>query len=104
MRWTQENEQILWKTIFETQSFHIDLDKLSKAWPGEDKPSPKALEGQLSKYRKNLKGDNTITFSLGSKRSANSESGPPRKRRATKKAVAQAEDIAKETSNNAEDF
>ncbi|KAJ5092480.1 hypothetical protein NUU61_007350 [Penicillium alfredii] len=57
MRWTQENENILWKTLFTTQKLNIDLDKLASNWPGDEKPTPKALKEHLSKYRKGATGD-----------------------------------------------
>ncbi|KAL3452069.1 hypothetical protein BJX65DRAFT_303782 [Aspergillus insuetus] len=69
MRWTEENKEILWNTIFKTQSFHIDLDVVSATWPGDEKPTPKALKEHLGKYRKSLGGDNKITFGMSAKRS-----------------------------------
>ncbi|KAL2796391.1 hypothetical protein BJX66DRAFT_336143 [Aspergillus keveii] len=69
MRWTEENKEILWNTIFKTQSFYIDLDVVSATWPGDEKPTPKALKEHLSKYRKSLGGENKITFGMSAKRS-----------------------------------
>ncbi|KAH8429001.1 uncharacterized protein LDX57_006672 [Aspergillus melleus] len=86
MRWTQENEQILLRTIFATQDIHLNLDEIAEAWPGDEKPTPKALSEQLHKYRKNGNGTNKVTFS-GAKRKAD-DSGPvtPRKKASPKKA------------------
>ncbi|CEL03133.1 hypothetical protein ASPCAL04290 [Aspergillus calidoustus] len=112
MRWTEDNKEIvctqaptiplpffeiysssrwptdlsvsedLWNTIFKTQSFHIDLDGVAAAWPGDDKPTPKALKEHLSKYRKSLGGDNKITFGMSAKRTADDgvPVGKPRKK------------------------
>ncbi|KAL3492794.1 hypothetical protein BJX62DRAFT_235951 [Aspergillus germanicus] len=84
MRWTEENKESLWNTIFKTQSFHIDLDVVSAAWPGDEKPTPKALKEHLSKYRKSLGGDNKITFGMSAKRSPDDgvPVGKPRKKAA----------------------
>ncbi|KAL2853577.1 hypothetical protein BJX68DRAFT_265044 [Aspergillus pseudodeflectus] len=72
----------LWNTIFKTQSFHIDLDGVAAAWPGDEKPTPKALKEHLSKYRKSLGGDNKITFGMSAKRTADDGApvGKPRKK------------------------
>ncbi|GKZ22247.1 hypothetical protein AbraIFM66951_007463 [Aspergillus brasiliensis] len=51
-RWTDENKATLLRLLFETQTFQIDLDKIVDAWPGDDKPTGKALSEQLGKYRK----------------------------------------------------
>ncbi|KAL2862317.1 uncharacterized protein BJX67DRAFT_385692 [Aspergillus lucknowensis] len=81
MRWTKENEELLWHAIFKTQSFHIDLDKISEAWrqfpAGDEKPTPKALKEHLGKYRKSLGGENKITFGMGSKRCVEDGAGAP---------------------------
>ncbi|KAI2824055.1 hypothetical protein CBS115989_874 [Aspergillus niger] len=58
-RWTDENKATLLRLIFETQTFQIDLDKIVDAWPGDDKPTGKALSEQLGKYRK---PGSSITF------------------------------------------
>ncbi|BCR95714.1 uncharacterized protein AKAW2_20654A [Aspergillus luchuensis] len=58
-RWTDENKATLLRLIFETQNFQIDLDKIVDAWPGDDKPTGKALSEQLGKYRK---PGSSITF------------------------------------------
>ncbi|KAI2833595.1 hypothetical protein CBS63078_8777 [Aspergillus niger] len=58
-RWTDENKAALLRLIFETQTFQIDLDKIVDAWPGDDKPTGKALSEQLGKYRK---PGSSITF------------------------------------------
>ncbi|PTU25363.1 hypothetical protein P175DRAFT_0472589 [Aspergillus ochraceoroseus IBT 24754] len=87
MRWTKENEEILWRTFFETQNVNIDLDKLANGWPGAEKPTPKALKEHLSKFRKNLRGENTVTFSMSVKRKTDSDvDGSPQKKRTPKKA------------------
>ncbi|PYH99983.1 hypothetical protein BO71DRAFT_424773 [Aspergillus ellipticus CBS 707.79] len=52
----------LLRLIFETQSFSIELDKIAEAWPGEEKPTTKALSEQLGKYRK---PGCSVTFSAG---------------------------------------
>ncbi|KAJ0425659.1 hypothetical protein BJY00DRAFT_308390 [Aspergillus carlsbadensis] len=67
MRWTEENKEMLWNTIFKTQSFHLDLDAISVEWPGDEKPTPKALKEHLGKYRKGPSGDNKITFGMSAK-------------------------------------
>ncbi|KAA8644279.1 hypothetical protein EYZ11_002831 [Aspergillus tanneri] len=93
MRWTPDNELTLLRTIFDTQNLHIDIDKIAEFWPGEEKPTPKALEQQLYKYRKNPKCENTVTFSKG-RRSGESNDGTPRKKRATRKTLQK--DVVKE--------
>ncbi|KAL4931639.1 uncharacterized protein BDV17DRAFT_288703 [Aspergillus undulatus] len=65
MRWTKEAEETLWQTIFKTQPFHLTRqDRQSMA----RKPTPKALKEHLQKYRKNLAGEISITFDMGSKK------------------------------------
>ncbi|KAL4784219.1 hypothetical protein BJX76DRAFT_357295 [Aspergillus varians] len=64
MRWNKENEDILWKTAFRIHAFRMDLDRISEAWPGPEKPTPKALKEHLTKYRKTLGDDNKITFGM----------------------------------------
>ncbi|PYH34164.1 uncharacterized protein BO87DRAFT_425942 [Aspergillus neoniger CBS 115656] len=85
MRWTPENEELLWRTIFETQTLTLDLDKIAEGWPGDDKPTAKALKEHLAKYRKGIKSG--ISFSMNWKRPADDSSATPtpKKRRATKK-------------------
>ncbi|KAK5696390.1 hypothetical protein LTS12_028571, partial [Elasticomyces elasticus] len=78
MRWSTENENILWRTIFQTQTLNLELDKVSEAWPGDEKPTPKALKEKLDKYRRNA--SNNVTFSMGKNPSVSS----PRKTRAKK--------------------
>ncbi|PLB51657.1 hypothetical protein P170DRAFT_422647 [Aspergillus steynii IBT 23096] len=96
MRWSQENEQILWRTIFETQDLFIDLEKVANAWPGDekDKPSVKALCEQLSKYRKASNGTNTVKLSMGGakRKAADSNTTTPRKRATPKKATPKKKD------------
>ncbi|KAL3459118.1 hypothetical protein BJX64DRAFT_291515 [Aspergillus heterothallicus] len=85
MRWNEENKEILWNTIFKTQSFHLDLDTISAEWPGEEKPTPKAIKEFLGRYRKSLGGDNKITFGMNAKRAGEDgiPTGKPRKKAAT---------------------
>ncbi|KAL4938395.1 hypothetical protein BDV06DRAFT_226026 [Aspergillus oleicola] len=81
MRWTKEAEETLWQTIFNTQTINLELDKISEAWPENDKPTPKALKEHLQRYRK--AGECKVTFSLGKKGAAsggNSAPATPRKR------------------------
>ncbi|BCS19108.1 uncharacterized protein APUU_11936A [Aspergillus puulaauensis] len=80
MRWTQENEEILWQTVFRTHSFHMDLTKIAQEWPGDDKPTPKALKEHLTKYRKSLGGDGRITFGMTGLNAAGTPTGTPRKK------------------------
>ncbi|PLN82618.1 GrpB protein-domain-containing protein [Aspergillus taichungensis] len=87
MRWSPEVEATILKTIFNTQSFTIDLNKTIEHWPGDDKPTLRALEFQLDKYRKDPQCDNTVTFTKGAgKRAAGSSatSTPVRKKRKVK--------------------
>ncbi|KAL4887638.1 hypothetical protein BJY04DRAFT_212666 [Aspergillus karnatakaensis] len=94
MRWTDEKESLLWKTIFNTHAFHIDLDAVSKAWPEEEKPTPKALKEHLSKWRK--AGETKVTFGMSAKKGAAGDGGSgsapvtPRKRGPNKKTLAAA--------------
>ncbi|BCR87304.1 uncharacterized protein ACHE_31291S [Aspergillus chevalieri] len=98
MRWTTENENILWRTIFQTQNLTFELDKVSQAWPGSDKPTPKAIKEKLDKYRR--AGNNKVTFSMGPKnvtvtdtaspRTTATPTPTPRKPRTSKKAAAAA--------------
>ncbi|PLB51658.1 hypothetical protein P170DRAFT_471587 [Aspergillus steynii IBT 23096] len=81
MKWTQENEHLLLKVMFETQNMHIDFDKISSAWPGDVKPTPKALKEHLSKYRG--KGQGSVTFGMSSR---SAPSTPRRKSSANKSA------------------
>ncbi|GKZ36403.1 hypothetical protein AbraIFM66950_007474 [Aspergillus brasiliensis] len=85
MRWTPQNEELLWQTIFETQTLNLDLDKIAEGWPGYDKPTAKALKEHLGKYRKGIKSG--ITFSMNAKRPGDdgSVTPSPRKKRAAKK-------------------
>ncbi|PWY68393.1 hypothetical protein BO70DRAFT_400314 [Aspergillus heteromorphus CBS 117.55] len=87
MRWTLDNEHVLWRTIFETQSLTLDLDKIADAWPGDEKPTARAIKEHLEKFRRNLTSGNTVTFSMKPKRPAEASgaSPSPRKKRATKK-------------------
>ncbi|KAL4919851.1 hypothetical protein BDW62DRAFT_199572 [Aspergillus aurantiobrunneus] len=87
MRWTKEAEEMLWQTVFKTHTFHMDLAQISKAWPGDDKPTPKALKEHMAKYRKKLGGDTRITFGMGSKKDTEGSTviATPRKRRASGK-------------------
>ncbi|XRM39800.1 hypothetical protein ABZX51_003141 [Aspergillus tubingensis] len=72
-RWTDENKATLLRLISETQNLQIDLDKIVDAWPGDDKPTGKALSEQLGKYRK---PGSSITFRYTkSKRAAPDASG-----------------------------
>ncbi|RAH65272.1 uncharacterized protein BO66DRAFT_443267 [Aspergillus aculeatinus CBS 121060] len=75
MKWTPENMNILWETLFETHNLTIDIDKMATVWPNDDeKPTARAIKERLEKFRRNLKnGGSTITFSMGGKR-ANTES------------------------------
>ncbi|RAH67002.1 uncharacterized protein BO66DRAFT_458467 [Aspergillus aculeatinus CBS 121060] len=84
MRWTDENEQILWKLIFETQTITLDLDKVAQAWPGDDKPTPKAIERHLEKYRKSGSG---VSFQKGQQKRADAEAGPATPSKKRKKAA-----------------
>ncbi|KAL4872549.1 hypothetical protein BDV12DRAFT_193267 [Aspergillus spectabilis] len=96
MRWTDEKENLLWKTIFNTHAFHIDLDVVAKAWPEEEKPTPKALRGHLTKWRK--AGDSKITLGMRTKKSGGggveraagtgTPTATPRKRGPNKKTAA----------------
>ncbi|PWY86857.1 hypothetical protein BO70DRAFT_394870 [Aspergillus heteromorphus CBS 117.55] len=86
MRWTEDNKETLLRLIFETQSFVIELDKIADAWPGDEKPTTKALSEQLGKYRK---PGCSVTFSAVKKgKGGGAESAPvtPRKRRKSAKA------------------
>ncbi|KAL2831886.1 hypothetical protein BJY01DRAFT_254105 [Aspergillus pseudoustus] len=85
MRWTEDNKDILWSTIFKTQSFHLDLDTISAEWTGDEKPTPKAIKEFLGRYRKSLRADNKITFGMSAKRAAEDgiPAGKPRKKAAT---------------------
>ncbi|EYE90680.1 uncharacterized protein EURHEDRAFT_381781 [Aspergillus ruber CBS 135680] len=65
MRWTTENENILWRTIFHTQDLALELEKVSQAWLGNDKPTPKIIEERLNKCRQT--GNNKAIFSMGPK-------------------------------------
>ncbi|PYI32047.1 hypothetical protein BP00DRAFT_165475 [Aspergillus indologenus CBS 114.80] len=97
MKWTPENMNILWETLFETHNLTIDIDKMAAVWPNDDeKPTARAIKERLEKFRRNLKnGGSTITFSMGGKR-ANTESPEAnrvKKRRVpVKKAAATAAD------------
>ncbi|PWY91690.1 hypothetical protein BO94DRAFT_583624 [Aspergillus sclerotioniger CBS 115572] len=105
MRWTLENEHVLWRTIFETQNLTLDLDKIAEAWPGDDMPTARAIKEHLEKFRRGLKSGNSVTFSMGGKRAADDDSSgavaTPRKKRATKKKVKQEQD---EEGENDDDF
>ncbi|CAK48250.1 hypothetical protein CBS115989_5502 [Aspergillus niger] len=94
MRWTPENEDLLWRTIFETQTLNLDLDKIAEGWPGDDKPTAKALKEHLGKYRKGIKSG--ITFSMNVKRPADDSSATPspKKRRAATKQKAKGEEVS----------
>ncbi|RDW70906.1 uncharacterized protein DSM5745_08417 [Aspergillus mulundensis] len=89
MRWTEDAEKMLWQTIFNTQSFHLELHKIAEGWPGDEKPTAKALKEHLQKYRKELGSDCKVTFGMTSKASAGEGSVPvtPRKRATPKKAA-----------------
>ncbi|PYH96656.1 hypothetical protein BO71DRAFT_427906 [Aspergillus ellipticus CBS 707.79] len=98
MRWTLDNEHLLWRTIFETQSLTLDLDTIADAWPGDDKPTPRAIKEHLEKFRKNLTSGHSVTFSMTTKRPATSAGASPRpcKKRETKKKAptTKADDLA----------
>ncbi|OOF99279.1 hypothetical protein ASPCADRAFT_2702 [Aspergillus carbonarius ITEM 5010] len=93
MRWTLENEHVLWRTIFETQNLTLDLDKIAEAWPGDDKPTARAVKEHLEKFRRGLKSGNSVTFSMGGKRAADDDGAiaTPRKKRTPKKKVKEEE-------------
>ncbi|PYI02463.1 hypothetical protein BO78DRAFT_422509 [Aspergillus sclerotiicarbonarius CBS 121057] len=94
MRWTLENEHVLWRTIFETQNLTLDLDKIADAWPGDDKPTARAIKEHLEKFRRGLKSGNSVTFSMSGKRGADDDSAvsTPRKKRTPKKVKKEEED------------
>ncbi|PYH49980.1 uncharacterized protein BP01DRAFT_378590 [Aspergillus saccharolyticus JOP 1030-1] len=82
----------LWKVIFETQNVILNVDKISKAWPGNDKPSPKVIQRHLERVRKSGSG---ISFQTSQKRAgAKHGASTPRKKhkRAAKKVEETSED------------
>ncbi|RAL01235.1 uncharacterized protein BO80DRAFT_444681 [Aspergillus ibericus CBS 121593] len=94
MRWTLENEHVLWRTIFETQNLTLDLDKIAEAWLGDDKPTARAIKEHLEKFRKGSKSGNSMTFSMSRKRAGGDDSAvpTPRKKRTSKKVKKEKED------------
>lgn len=63
----------------------------------DDKPTPKALSEQLHKYRKNSKGTNNVTLSMGKRKAGDSAQSTPRKRASPKKATPKKAAKEKET-------
>ncbi|KAL4967811.1 uncharacterized protein BDV14DRAFT_13741 [Aspergillus stella-maris] len=88
MRWTKKVEETLWQTIFNTQTIHLELDKISEGWPEEEKPTPKALKEHLQRYRK--AGECKVTFSLKSTGAGSVPATPKKRTTGAKKASAAA--------------
>ncbi|KAL4904995.1 hypothetical protein BDW74DRAFT_178561 [Aspergillus multicolor] len=90
MRWTEEAEKILWQTVFRTHAFTLELEKISKEWPGDERPTPKALKEHLAKWRKELGSDCQVKFNISSKSDCQGGSSAPvtpRKKVTPKKAA-----------------
>ncbi|RAL12104.1 uncharacterized protein BO97DRAFT_425030 [Aspergillus homomorphus CBS 101889] len=101
MRWTEDKKKLLWELIFETQTFTLDLQKVSEAWPGDDKPTARAIERHLDNYRKSGSG---VSFQKGQKRAdTGSGAATPRKRRKTK-AAGEIKKAVKEEDDDEEEF
>ncbi|PYH42278.1 uncharacterized protein BP01DRAFT_385596 [Aspergillus saccharolyticus JOP 1030-1] len=107
MKWTPENMNVLWETLFETHDLTIDVDKMAATWPtphpDDEKPTPRAIKERLEKFRRNLKnGGSSITFSMGTKRAGGpspespQKTPPKKKKRVSKKAVPGKGNVASE--------
>ncbi|CAI7667351.1 hypothetical protein N7533_006974 [Penicillium manginii] len=57
VRWTAENDQILFMKILETHEISVDSGKVAAAWPGEEesRPTGRAIKERITKIKEILK-------------------------------------------------
>ncbi|KAL4890506.1 hypothetical protein BDV59DRAFT_204221 [Aspergillus ambiguus] len=86
MKWTPENDQLLFLKILETHDFALDTKRVAEAWPqGENRPTPRAITERLVRMRQMVKAspnNSDSHFSIGK-----GTASTPRKPRSTPKAA-----------------
>ncbi|PKY04742.1 hypothetical protein P168DRAFT_281119 [Aspergillus campestris IBT 28561] len=55
VKWTPEKDQLLLLKILETHELSVDTKKVADAWPGESRPTPRAITERLVRMRQMVK-------------------------------------------------